>query len=106
MRLFSTLVLVLLLDTLMCFSSPAYATTIFQDDFEGQTIGNALVSCTPPIGGGSYSRSGLISSSGNILDDNTDPPGGGAGNSQQFVGGAGGQQDLFGKPNRGYGKDG
>lgn len=86
MRLFSTLVLVLLLDTLMCFSSPAYATTIFQDDFEGQTVGNTLASCTPPLDVGA-SYSGIHPSTGNILDGTTNPPGGGASGSAKFVGG-------------------
>ncbi|MBU4272136.1 MAG: PEP-CTERM sorting domain-containing protein [Planctomycetes bacterium] len=93
MRPFSTLTIALVLISLVCFSSPASATIIFQDSFEGQTVGAAVSTLTPPIG---LSYTG---SAGTVRDTSTVPPGGGGGGSSKFVAGstAGGDW-MFTKP--------
>lgn len=90
MRSFSTLVLVLVAGSLLCFSSPAGATTIFQDDFESHTgrtvtVGNQLSSLVPLIGE-SYTTT-LANESGvpAVIADVTTAPGPGETNSGNFI---------------------
>ncbi len=90
MRSFSTLVLVLVVGSLLYFSSPASATTIFQDDFESHTgrivtVGDQLSSLVPLIGE-SYTTT-LANESGvpAVIADVTTAPGPGETNSGNFV---------------------
>jgi hypothetical protein len=81
MRSLSTLMFVFVIGALACFASPAFATVLFQDSFEGQVVGNPLSGCTPPVGA-SYSGSGY-----GLIADAVAAPGPGATNSGKFVGG-------------------
>jgi hypothetical protein len=69
MRSFSSLAVVLAIAAMACFSSPAFATAIFQDDFEGHTVGTALTATTPNPVGTSYAGNWAI------MDASTTPPG-------------------------------
>lgn len=78
MRSFSTLVLLLVCGALACFSSPAAAEVIFQDDFDSQTLGAGLATLTPPIG------ESYATSNAGIIYDAATSPGGVAGDGQFY----------------------
>ncbi len=83
MRPLSTLVSAVVLGALACLASPASAGVIFQDNFQGHNVGDAVHNLVPPIGEGYY-WSGA-DHYGYIYDDTTNPPGGAVGD--KFVGG-------------------
>jgi hypothetical protein len=85
MRSLSTVVVVVLVfGALLCVASSASAAPValFQDDFEGAayTVGTAVKTLTPPIGG-SYSSA----NSGFVVADVSTQPLPGAGNSGKFI---------------------
>jgi hypothetical protein len=94
MRSLSTLLFVLVCGTLVCFSSPVFATVLFQDDFEGQTVGAFLQACTPPIGGGWYGAG--IAANQFVIASKDAAPGPGAGNTGKFLYPNGPSCDNFG----------
>jgi hypothetical protein len=83
MRSLATFVFVLVCGALMCFNSPAFATVLFQDDFEGQAVGALLQSCTPPVGGGSYAAG--IAANQLVIADAAMAPIPGVGNAGKFL---------------------
>lgn len=83
MRMFSSLLSIAVFGGLACLATPVHATIIFQDDYQGYTVGDAVHNLVPPIGEGYYWAG--ASHYGYIDDNTTNPPGGAAG--VQFVGG-------------------
>lgn len=96
MRLFSTLVIVVAIGSLFCIASVATADTLlFQDNFEGQTLGASLTACIPPIGD-SYLN--LPGNSASAIGNVTTFAAPGATNSGKFAGQSGvsgGVEDDF-----------
>lgn len=83
MKQFSILLSLVVLGGLVCLVSSACATVVFQDDYQGYTVGDAVHNLIPPVGEGYY---WLGANHYGFIDDNTtNPPGGAIG--EQFVGG-------------------
>jgi len=83
MKSWSALIPVAVLGGLLYVASPASATMLFQDDFQGQTVGGHAHNGVPQVGEGYYFLG--MPHYGTFLDGTTNPPGGGAG--EKFLGG-------------------